>query len=160
MENMFVVSPTEEIILEQSECLKNVLDCLYAEVIIKYLTADMAWSSSDHRRCWPVYCHTMALPQWNTGVLARPGSHLQAGLRGHWAEKDLPGFFQGGSDVGSYDFFLAVLSLGCCSRAFSSLGEWGYSLLPCKGFSSRWLLFLWSTGCKAQGPSSWSTQTQ
>ena len=35
MENMFVFSPTEEFILEQSECLKNVLDCLYAEIIIK-----------------------------------------------------------------------------------------------------------------------------
>ena len=26
----------------------------------------------------------------------------------------------------------------------------GYSLLRCVGFSSRWLLLLWSTGCRAQ----------
>ena len=30
-----MVSPKEEISLEQCECLKSVLDCLYAEIIIK-----------------------------------------------------------------------------------------------------------------------------
>ena len=55
--------------------------------------------------------------------------------------------------------FLAALGLRCCAQAFSSCGERGllffavcglslvaesrgYSLLPCTGFSSRWLLFV------------------
>ena len=36
----------------------------------------------------------------------------------------------------------------------------GYSSLQCQGSSLQWLLFLWSTGCEAQGLSCCSTQTQ
>ena len=32
-------------------------------------------------------------------------------------------------------FFLAVVGLCCCTQAFSSCSEWGYSLLYCVGFS-------------------------
>ena len=30
-------------------------------------------------------------------------------------------------------YFLAVLSLRCCTRVFSSCGEWGYSLIVVRG---------------------------
>ena len=36
----------------------------------------------------------------------------------------------------------------------------GYSLLRCAGFSLRWLLLLWSTGCRRAGFSSCGTQAQ
>ena len=47
--------------------------------------------------------------------------------------------------------FLAALGLHCCTRAFSSCGEGGYSSLWCAGFSLRWLLLLRSTGSRHVG---------
>ena len=47
--------------------------------------------------------------------------------------------------------FLAALDLCCCAQAFSSWGEWGYSLLWCAGFSLRWLLLLRSMGSRCTG---------
>ena len=39
-------------------------------------------------------------------------------------------------------YLLALLGLRCCTRAFSSCGKRGYSLLWCAGVSLRWLLFV------------------
>ena len=50
--------------------------------------------------------------------------------------------------------FMAALGLRCCTRAFSSCGERGYSLLWFAGFSWRWLLLLQSMGCRCAGFSS------
>ena len=47
--------------------------------------------------------------------------------------------------------FMAVLDFHCCTRAFSSCGEGGYSSLRCAGFSLQWLLLLRSTGSRAHG---------
>ena len=46
-------------------------------------------------------------------------------------------------------YFLAVLGLHCCARAFSSCGKW-----PCVGFSLWWLLLLWNMGSRHVGFSS------
>ena len=46
---------------------------------------------------------------------------------------------------------LAVLSLRCCTQAFSSCGKRGFCVLWCVGFSLRWLLLLRSTGSRAHG---------
>ena len=50
-----------------------------------------------------------------------------------------------------YFLFLAALGLFCCTRAFSSCSEQGYSSLQCAGFSLRWLLLLRSTGSRHAG---------
>ena len=52
------------------------------------------------------------------------------------------------------NLFLAALGLHCCAWAFSSCGERGLLLLRCTGFSSPWLLLLWSTGSRRAGFSS------
>ena len=57
-------------------------------------------------------------------------------------------------------FYLAVLGLHCCARAFSSAASGGYSSLWCAGFSLRWLLLLWSTGSRCAGFSSCGTHAQ
>ena len=49
----------------------------------------------------------------------------------------------------SWTFFLIAWSVLCCSWAFSSQREWGYSSLWCAGFSLRWLLLLKSMGSRA-----------
>ena len=54
-------------------------------------------------------------------------------------------------------YFLAVLHLHCCARAFSICSERGYCSLQCTGFSLRWLLFLRSTGSRCMGFSSCGT---
>ena len=53
-----------------------------------------------------------------------------------------------------YFLFLAALGLFCCTRAFSSCSEQGYSSLQCAGVSLRWLLLLQSTGSRCTGFSS------
>ena len=66
--------------------------------------------------------------------------------------------------------FLAALGLCCCTWAFSSCSERGYSSLWCTGFSLRWLLFvaehglqvrglqqLWLTGSRAHSQQLWHT---
>ena len=45
---------------------------------------------------------------------------------------------------------MAALGLRCCTRAFSSCGERGYSLLRHAGVSLRWLLLLRSTALGAR----------
>ena len=45
-------------------------------------------------------------------------------------------------------FFLAALGRHCCVRAFSSCGEWGYSLGWRAGFSLWRLLLLQRTGSR------------
>ena len=50
--------------------------------------------------------------------------------------------------------FVAVLWLSLVAESR------GCSLLRCAGFSLRWLLSLWSTGCRCSGFSSCGTQTQ
>ena len=54
--------------------------------------------------------------------------------------------------------FLAVFSLCCCTRAFSSCSERGYSLLWCAGFSLWWLLLLRSVGSRCPSFSSVARQ--
>ena len=72
--------------------------------------------------------------------------------------EDLPGyvlvlFFK-------FIYFLAVLGLRCCARAFSSCGERGLlSSLRCAGFSLQWLLLLWSMGSRRTGFSSCGSWT-
>ena len=56
--------------------------------------------------------------------------------------------------------FLSALGLRCCTRAFSSCGKWGYSLLWCSGFLLRWLLLLRSAGSRRAGFSSCGTWAQ
>ena len=46
--------------------------------------------------------------------------------------------------------FFVSLGLCCSSQAFLLAESRGYSCLPCAGFSSRWLPFLWSTGSRAR----------
>ena len=52
---------------------------------------------------------------------------------------------------------LAVLGLCCSSRAFSSHGEQGCSLLQCLDVSWQWLLQLGSAGCRVCGFNSCGT---
>ena len=56
--------------------------------------------------------------------------------------------------------FLTALGLRCCTWAFSSCGERGYSLLQCTDFSLWWLFLLRSTGSWSVGFSSCGTQAQ
>ena len=51
-----------------------------------------------------------------------------------------------------------MLGLRCCTRAFSSCVERGYSSLWCTGSSLPWLLMLRSTGSRRTGFSSCAAQ--
>ena len=55
--------------------------------------------------------------------------------------------------------FLAVLGLGCCTRALVAV-RGGYSSLRCAGFSLRWLPLLRSMGSRSTGFSSCGSQAQ
>ena len=45
--------------------------------------------------------------------------------------------------------FLTVLALCCCARISPDVASGGYLQLWCAGFSSRWLLLLWSGDSRA-----------
>lgn len=51
--------------------------------------------------------------------------------------------------------FLAVLDLCCCTWAFSSCGEGGYSFLWCMGVPLQWPLLLQSTGPRVWAQELW-----
>ena len=56
--------------------------------------------------------------------------------------------------INLFYFILAALGLRCCTQAFSSCGQQGYSSLWRTGFSLWWLLLLRSTGFRCAGFSS------
>ena len=49
-----------------------------------------------------------------------------------------------------FSFFVAVLGLRCCASFSLVAASRGYSSLRGEGFTLQWLLFLWSTGSRAQ----------
>ena len=53
--------------------------------------------------------------------------------------------------------FLVTLGLCCCTQAFFSCSERGYSSLCCTGFSLWWLLLLWGTCSRSVGFTSCDT---
>ena len=56
------------------------------------------------------------------------------------------------------DWHLVVLGLPCCVGFSLGTASWGYSLLPCVGFSVRWRLLLWSTCSRHSDFRSWGSQ--
>ena len=56
--------------------------------------------------------------------------------------------------------FLAALGLRCCTRAFSSCGEWRLLFVAVRGFLWWWLLLLQSAGFRHAGFSSCGMQAQ
>ena len=77
----------------------------------------------------------------------------------YWFMKSLKGWFQTDwSFFFFFNLFLAAFGLRCCTQAFSSCSQQGYSSLWCAGFSLRWLLLLQSTGSKHTGFSSCGTR--
>ena len=106
---------TGDVFSEFSRRLEYLLEFLGQNRLSLELFA--TWVSSAHLMSWGQACSFLN----NPGSIMLSVSFLKIFLKMYLS------------------IYMAALGLCCCTRAFSSCGERGYSSLRCAGFSWRWL---------------------